>query len=549
MAPRPEPWIGGDIVLFLFIQTCGEADTMLAKFTIIIVIIGGLDVCRGQTSQPTLKGLTLEQKKMMTSQYECYMKMMTDPPFEGEGVFCNRTWDGWGCWGDTPAGTEAELNCPDFFSDFDTSLRASKKCMRDGSWYRHPESNRSWSNYTICNANTRQHQQKDYEIVSPECGELRILRYNSGRHDSTSNIFGRQITAVEAEVKYKFRLRRASPPLAGPRRHLAEIRWEGGISKQRHLSLLYITLAGYGLSLIALVVSLGIFFYFKVTSSRENTRLGRDLCGSSDLPRLLAEKGSLSCPRITIHKNLFFAFILNSILWIIWFTVVVPDNKLLKQNPVSCRVLHVLTQYALGCNYFWMLCVLPCAPCADSVSCRVLHVLTQYALGCNYFWMLCEGIYLHTLIVVAVFSEKGSLLWYYLLGWGFPAIPTIIYTVVRSIYADDKECWINASTKLLYVNQGPIIAALLVNLFFLLNILRVLITKLRATNTPETNSYRKAVRATLILVPLLGVQFVVVPFRPTDGTTAEVIYDYASTVLMNYQGLFVALIYCFFNGE
>ncbi|KAI8513378.1 hypothetical protein Bbelb_100170 [Branchiostoma belcheri] len=49
-------------------------------------------------------------------------------------------------------------------------------------------------------------RQKDYEIVSPECGELRILRYNSGRHDSTSMIFGRQITAVEAEVKYKFRL-------------------------------------------------------------------------------------------------------------------------------------------------------------------------------------------------------------------------------------------------------------------------------------------------------------------------------------------------------
>ncbi|KAI8516850.1 hypothetical protein Bbelb_054310 [Branchiostoma belcheri] len=35
--------------------------------------------------------------------------------------------------------------------------------------------------------------QKDYEIVSPECGELRILRYNSGRHDSTSMIFGRQM--------------------------------------------------------------------------------------------------------------------------------------------------------------------------------------------------------------------------------------------------------------------------------------------------------------------------------------------------------------------
>lgn len=41
-----------------------------------------------------------------------------------------------------------------------------------------------------------------------------------------------------------------------------------------------------------------------------------------------------------------------------------------------------------------------------------------YLLSCNYFWMLCEGIYLHTLIVVAVFAEKQHLVWYYLLGWG-----------------------------------------------------------------------------------------------------------------------------------
>lgn len=47
-----------------------------------------------------------------------------------------------------------------------------------------------------------------------------------------------------------------------------------------------------------------------------------------------------------------------------------------------------------------------------------------YMLSCNYFWMLCEGIYLHTLIVVAVFAEKQHLLWYYLLGWGESALTT-----------------------------------------------------------------------------------------------------------------------------
>ncbi|KAG7281340.1 hypothetical protein CRUP_023491 [Coryphaenoides rupestris] len=36
------------------------------------------------------------------------------------------------------------------------------------------------------------------------------------------------------------------------------------------------------------------------------------------------------------------------------------------------------------------------------VYCKVIHFFHMYMLGCNYFWMLCEGIYLHTLIVVAV---------------------------------------------------------------------------------------------------------------------------------------------------
>ncbi len=54
----------------------------------------------------------------------------------------------------------------------------------------------------------------------------------------------------------------------------------------------------------------------------------------------------------------------------------------------------------------------------SQVSCKVSVFIHHYLMGCNYFWMLCEGIYLHTLIVVAVFAEKQHLMWYYLLGWG-----------------------------------------------------------------------------------------------------------------------------------
>lgn len=73
-----------------------------------------------------------------------------------------------------------------------------------------------------------------------------------------------------------------------------------------------------------------------------------------------------------------------------------------------------------------------------------------------------------------------------------------------------------------------------VNLFFLLNIVRVLITKLKDTHKAESNLYMKAVRATLILVPLLGIEFVLFPWRP-EGQIAEEVYDYVMHILMHYQ--------------
>lgn len=73
-----------------------------------------------------------------------------------------------------------------------------------------------------------------------------------------------------------------------------------------------------------------------------------------------------------------------------------------------------------------------------------------------------------------------------------------------------------------------------VNLFFLLNIVRVLITKLKVTHQAESNLYMKAVRATLILVPLLGIEFVLIPWRP-EGRIAEEVYDYIMHILMHFQ--------------
>lgn len=71
------------------------------------------------------------------------------------------------------------------------------------------------------------------------------------------------------------------------------------------------------------------------------------------------------------------------------------------------------------------------------------------------------------------------------------------------------------------------------NLFFLLNIVRVLITKLRVTHQAESSLYMRAVRATLILIPLLGIQFVLLPYKPQEHMSE--IYQYVMEILIHYQ--------------
>uniref|UniRef100_A0A8C9ZDA4 G-protein coupled receptors family 2 profile 1 domain-containing protein n=1 Tax=Sander lucioperca TaxID=283035 RepID=A0A8C9ZDA4_SANLU len=95
------------------------------------------------------------RKKILDSQYKCFEKINRDAPYNKSGLHCSRNWDGWLCWDDTPAGTYTSQNCPNYFADFDPTEKATKYCGEDGQWFRHPDTNNTWSNYTLCNEHTK----------------------------------------------------------------------------------------------------------------------------------------------------------------------------------------------------------------------------------------------------------------------------------------------------------------------------------------------------------------------------------------------------------
>ncbi|XP_023210828.1 calcitonin gene-related peptide type 1 receptor-like, partial [Centruroides sculpturatus] len=166
----------------------------------------------------------------------------------------------------------------------------------------------------------------------------------------------------------------------------------------KKINKLYI--AGYSVSLVALLISLAIFFYFP----------------------------SLQCIRITIHKNLFFSFIMNNMTWIIWYTEVVQHVEVLEANNIGCQILHI-----------------------------VVH----YFLVCNYFWMFCEGLHLHTLMVFAFVQENKIFKWFCVIGWVLPLILITIYSSVRaSISKEAVYCWIEESPTF-YIITVPVCISML----------------------------------------------------------------------------------------
>ncbi|XP_022643371.1 corticotropin-releasing factor receptor 1-like [Varroa destructor] len=238
---------------------------------------------------------------------------------------------------------------------------------------------------------------------------------------------------------------------------------------------------------------------------------------------IFAHFSGLECSRTRVHQQFVVALILNALSLLAISVPVTLHNlqpdipNITKETPLLCKL---------------VLCV------------------KMYSSNASINWMFVEGLLLHSRVTTQIFKQDAPFRLYYAIGWGLPLATLLPWAGAMQAELPSVGCWEGyARSPAVWLLIAPRLAALSINMVFLTNIIRVVVSRTQR-NSDENKQFKKAVRATLLLFPLLGVPHLLFAINPHEmDARLQNAYFVINAVLQSSQGIFVAVIYCFMNVE
>lgn len=174
--------------------------------------------------------------------------------------------------------------------------------------------------------------------------------------------------------------------------------------------------------------------------------------------------------------------------------------------------------------------------------CKAVGIALHFFLAAMFAWMLVEGWHLYLAIIKVLSTQKKSFLKrYYILGYGLPTgVTALSMAIFWDNYGVGKICWM---TEIVLVSLflPPVVVVILTNIVILGMVIGVLIsptTEKRQKYTSDKNfinNIRVALKASLLLLPLLGITWLL-GFLQVNSDTA--VMSYAFVLLSSFQGVY-----------
>ena len=155
------------------------------------------------------------------------------------------------------------------------------------------------------------------------------------------------------------------------------------------------------------------------------------------------------------------------------------------------------------------------------------------------------------MIAVRTFiKEEFWVPWLMVLGWVVPGVVLVPYISYRYHY-ENELCWMNMDGQSIIFLAAPVVTVIIINIYFLCSVVTVLRHKLRFENTfnRKNDVTFKSAKAVLILIPIFGLHFLLMPMRPESGSTLEYVYEVVSSTVTSTQGLAVSFLLCLCNND
>ncbi|XP_056653588.1 cadherin EGF LAG seven-pass G-type receptor 1 isoform X2 [Monodelphis domestica] len=178
-------------------------------------------------------------------------------------------------------------------------------------------------------------------------------------------------------------------------------------------------------------------------------------------------------------------------------------------------------------------------------TCTVIAILLHYFYLSTFAWLFVEDLHIYRMLTEVRNIDAGHMRFYYVLGWGIPAIVTgLAVGLDPQGYGNPDFCWLSIHDTLIWSFAGPIGVVVIINTVIF--VLSARVSCRRKHRAYDRTGIISGLRTAFLLLLLISATWLLGLMAVNSDVMA---FHYLFAVFSCLQGVAIFLFHCVFNKE